>query len=475
MQATNTSPTDNMIAGLLAEGLLPYPMLPTVSDDGLTVALFVVALAWVLAEVVHFFAVRRRAKVMQKRVRAPDLGEAHRVRHFHRLIRMDIEETLRGWFFGAPVESIKLDTLRDFLSAMVFSLDWRDLTPAQQAECSRYIAFLELSLHHRFEPGVSPPSVRCARFTMEPLSYWHHPLAVHLTTRACPLAAAAVLRFSGFRRYKYDGFTYWVSAPAASELRGPDRYPILFMHGLGVGLLPYIMFVLRLAAGRQIIVPELPHLAVGVHRRVPDMASIVRMMCHVQDKHDGGAGKVALLGHSYGTLYASAFLQQHPERVACSVMMDPVCFLLCDCNIALNFLYRRPRTLFDVLRFAFVSKNLHMQYNLRRHLWWQECLLWFEDIPTTTPPRHAHAGAAAAGSGVPHRCLVQLSGGDTISPADVVQRHYEAQRARLKHVDLVRHEHFRHGQVLGSCAAQEAVAGWVRDALQEVDAWACSA
>ena len=51
-----------------------------------------------------------------------------------------------------------------------------------------------------------------------------------------------------------------MTAAVASD---PPRVPVLFMHGVGVGLLPYLPFVLRIiASGQPVVAVEFVYLGV---------------------------------------------------------------------------------------------------------------------------------------------------------------------------------------------------------------------
>jgi len=86
-------------------------------------------------------------------------------------------------------------------------------------------------------------------------------------------------------------------------------------------------------------------------------------------------------GHSFGTFVMSRMCMRHPTRVSAAVFIDPVCFQLFLPDVVTNFLYQTPTSLFDYVRYFLVTKNLHMNYVLRRHFWWYQLNLWKENLP----------------------------------------------------------------------------------------------
>ena len=62
-----------------------------------------------------------------------------------------------------------------------------------------------------------------------------------------------------------------------------------------------------------------------------------------------------------------------------------MCFLLCKHDVAYNFLYKRANTAGDLLMQWFVGRELYIAYTLSRRFFWQDNILWPEQLqcPTT--------------------------------------------------------------------------------------------
>lgn len=88
------------------------------------------------------------------------------------------------------------------------------------------------------------------------------PLAFYIGIECMIMVKHAALRAAGFSHISLNGYslyTYTHGQPASALSDGPA--PILFMHGIGLGLLPYLPFVARLVAtGRNVIALECDHL-----------------------------------------------------------------------------------------------------------------------------------------------------------------------------------------------------------------------
>lgn len=64
------------------------------------------------------------------------------------------------------------------------------------------------------------------------------------------------------------------------------QVPILFLHGVGLGLFPYIVFVARLTlTGQPVIAFECDHLGMRWVPRIPDADEVVHNIIAVLEKH----------------------------------------------------------------------------------------------------------------------------------------------------------------------------------------------
>jgi len=84
------------------------------------------------------------------------------------------------------------------------------------------------------------------------------PLGFYLTLEACALVKDALLWSTGFDRRTCMGLTYFVRrgdaqlaarmAGGGGGVAGAEQAPMLLLHGVGMGLLPYLYFLANLAA-----------------------------------------------------------------------------------------------------------------------------------------------------------------------------------------------------------------------------------
>mmetsp|Transcript_23762 Transcript_23762/g.66744 ORF Transcript_23762/g.66744 Transcript_23762/m.66744 type:complete len:175 (+) Transcript_23762:1-525(+) len=155
-----------------------------------------------------------------------------------------------------------------------------------------------------------------------------------------------------------------------------------------------------------------------------------------------GHRSACFIAHSYGTVVLSWILRGQRDIVAKAVFLDPVCFLLCQPDVAYKVLYRRPPNLFMTAAANLCFWELFTANALMHHFYWQHNTLWKDEIP--------------AGS------VVAIAGRDDVSDPKAVRQYLEDHQrhgasgardpeAQLKIVWL---DGFLHAQVLVSRAAQ---------------------
>lgn len=155
--------------------------------------------------------------------------------------------------------------------------------------------------------------------------------------------------------------------------------PIVFIHGLGVGVAPYLRFIRRLAQARECFVIDLPEVSQSGCERVLSPQAMAE--CIAQMLSVFGHEKACFVAHSYGTFVMSWIIRYRRDIVGKTILLDPVSFLLAQPDVAYNFLYRDPHNPVTVFIANFVRWELFSANVLMRHFYWHENVLWSEDLP----------------------------------------------------------------------------------------------
>jgi pimeloyl-ACP methyl ester carboxylesterase len=177
--------------------------------------------------------------------------------------------------------------------------------------------------------------------------------------------------------------TYW-HRPHTSK----TRLPILFIHGIGIGLYPYTNFLRELnTKGDEgcdgdvgIIALEIMPISSRITHSALEKDVMVREIQTIL-KHHGWA-KFILVSHSYGSIISTHLLKSPLTAPAIGnvVLIDPVSFLLHLPDVAYNFTARQPVHANEHLLWYFGSKDIGVAHTLARRFFWSENIIWKEDL-----------------------------------------------------------------------------------------------
>ncbi|CAI5968890.1 unnamed protein product [Closterium sp. NIES-64] len=229
-----------------------------------------------------------------------------------------------------------------------------------------------------------------------------------------------------------------VPYPAYSSVAGgsvdyseDEEEGVVFVHGLGIGLTPYLGFIgmmKRTYPNKKFIVAEMPHLAFRLSSASPTIDDIVAGLAEALQAQ--GLKRATFVGHSYGTFVLAQYVRKHFSTVAALGLMDPVCFLLCIPKTLLNMIYKTPENIMDGLRWFFCARELQVARSLSRNFDWHACMLWPEEMPR-------------------QQSVVLMGGQDQIVPSNHIKT-----MLTEKGVEFMYNETYQHAQVLFSDTKQ---------------------
>ena len=310
---------------------------------------------------------------------------------------------LSGWFYDAPLEAITKQDLQDFLAWGSCSTTWELLTESSRQKINAVYDLFELRLEHRFpERKAGQEPLPCMRFSIEPMEYKHKPTSYYwVCSFFLGLAGKAGMLSQGFSRHRSRSLNYWVRVPETAA--GRARTPIIFVHGIGVGLVMYLKLIKELMANDcPVVCIELPFISstLGAYDvpTIKDQLQSVDALCT-----RWGFKKAMFVGHSYGSVMLSWMAQHLPHRVAGMAFIDPVVLMLNLKNVLYNFLYKKDGGdgIADI-----IGTELGVNIALRRNFWWYRNILWASDLQRHELPT-----------------VVCLSEHDEIGPALAVEKH----------------------------------------------------
>ena len=187
-----------------------------------------------------------------------------------------------------------------------------------------------------------------------------------------------------FNFYMYTlGFTNIIDP--ATQLRvwikhqpvATNKTPLVFIHGVGLGIVPYIGKIRKLSTDRTLIVPELPNMSYDLYKfPPPSNDTLVASLYNILIKQ--GIALIDIIGHSYGALILNIFQIRYPHMCNYKTYAEPMCFHIHQSSIA-NILYKLPSTrtynILNYISWLFVFRDMYTQYIGKRGMFAEHGLL----------------------------------------------------------------------------------------------------
>jgi len=188
-----------------------------------------------------------------------------------------------------------------------------------------------------------------------------------------------------------DQLGYWYRPHTSRRHR-----PVVFIHGIGIGLWPYLTFLGELNApgANANAVPDDEDGQIGILA-----LEILPMSCRLTDpllqrerfladlqavlaQCGSSWNEFVLVSHSYGSVLTTHIVKS-PElgpRVTGVVLIDPVSVMLHLPDVAYNFTRRVPQRANEWQLWYFASTDLGIAEGLGRDFFWRENVVWREEL-----------------------------------------------------------------------------------------------
>jgi len=264
--------------------------------------------------------------------------------------------------------------------------------------------------------------VKCMRLTLDPIRVVHRPLLWYIVVAAVDTMTYLRLITSGFRHYSNSRLpisfplrplTIFSRRTRASlpfwyrPHRSETKLPILFLHGIGIGLHPYVPFLQDLIAqDPEVGIVAIEFLPLSSRITGPVLSRSDNCLAISEILISLNISRVVVASHSYGTIVASHLLRSSAfvPDITATLFIDPIPFLLHLPNVAFNFVYRSPRMANEWQLWYFASRDPDVSRALSRNFFWTENIMWKDELEG-------------------HRVAVALSGDDQIVPSEAVRRY----------------------------------------------------
>lgn len=177
--------------------------------------------------------------------------------------------------------------------------------------------------------------------------------------------------------------SYW-HRPHTSK----SRLPVLFIHGIGIGLWTYAPFLAELNRLQEepvdgqvgVIAIEIMPISFRLTLAALSREEMTNEILKIIQSH--GWTKFVLVSHSYGSVIATHLLRdpRTSPMIDAQLLIDPVTILLHLPDVAYNFTCRKPARANEHQLYYFASMDTGVSHTLARGFFWQENILWKHEI-----------------------------------------------------------------------------------------------
>jgi len=350
----------------------------------------------------------------------------------------DPEAFIRGWFKCADIEDIGRQHVEQWVAWAFFGQALEQVVgeKVEADEIEEYVCELERLLKRKFRPGKG--TARPIRLTEDPVDMKRRSLLWYTCVGLIDLLTCINLRSCGFilhrlslprclllfpfrpwsllasRRSPAVHTSYWYRPHTSTT-----RLPVLFIHGIGIGLYPYADFLSRIDLAETssetdpddqigVLAIEIMPVSFRITHNALDREQFCAELRQILDSHSWD--RFVMASHSYGSVF-STFVVADPNlrsRVTSLLLVDPVTFLLHTPDVAYNFTVRKPRRANEWQLWYFASKDPGVAYTLGRRFFWTTKVMWQTDLAALI-----HEGK---------RLTISLAGRDLIINAEAVRR-----------------------------------------------------
>ncbi|KAI0015422.1 hypothetical protein F4780DRAFT_86144 [Xylariomycetidae sp. FL0641] len=386
-------------------------------------------------------------RLRQEAKHPPPLTRSARRALFQRTMAQvtDARSYLQGWFMGASEDEIRRENVRDFLMWAFFDQRPGAESAEESAELDEYLSSVEERLGYALKPGRG--SAQSLRLTFDDVETRYRSVIWYVIVGLVDLVTDGLLVWCGFayhappRKSALECFPprvqglvarkrsvapqmgYWYRPHTA----GGQALPVVFLHGIGIGLSTYVPYLAGLNPERdsrgpgagQIGIIALENLPISFRLTADEplrKAEFLGQVAAILDAH--GWSRVVLVAHSYGTVLATHMLQSPAlsPRIDATVLVDPVSLLLHLPDVAYNFTRRRPKRANEWQLWYFASMDPGVAHCLGRHFFWKDNIAWKDDLTCVVGDNRSNRPEEGVGDGRirTRRVAISLSERDLI-------------------------------------------------------------
>jgi len=285
------------------------------------------------------------------------------------------------YYHEVPLNMVPRNKMIKWTCYYLYFKSMHQLTESQIDHGKQVLQKIEEKIGITF-PNRNDPNVYFLKFGNNRLECKYRPLVIYLILSILKHMTYANLRLNGFEYFSTDksGMTYaYYAHPDPLNTK-----KILFIHGLGLGITPYLTYIKELKEVGSVIAPILPNLSNMDHHGFLDGLNEESFFpSYDAIRHDfrmmleyHGIDKIDVISHSFGTIILGILLKDEyiASKIGKKVFVDPACFI--DRSFKIFRYINEPGTsddgLVNTVFNLLVYNDIYVRYIAQRFLYGPE-------------------------------------------------------------------------------------------------------
>eukprot|EP00924_Labyrinthula_sp_SR-Ha-C_P009701 snap_masked-scaffold_22-processed-gene-3.0-mRNA-1 protein AED:1.00 eAED:1.00 QI:0/0/0/0/1/1/2/0/464 len=376
------------------------------------------------------------------------LDELSRLKLFNDCLHSDDHEGRRKlvseWFNGLPLDQIKYDNIEEWLSWAFYGIELSSLSEEEKKQVTFFSKkAIELGkAQDIIKPGFSKEaSEQALLLNWLPVDMALRPLIYYFVVRFLfqTILTPLFLKLIGFKTYKEGNFPFHYYK---QENNKSKKNPVIFFHGIGIGLLPYLLLIKQLIPvlanrDRDLILVEIHLVSQHIFPFMFKPQELTQSVKNIIGRY--GYEKSVIAGHSFGSFVAAWLVKYSPEVIEHLILIDPVSLYVHHPKALKNMFVAKyeeiPRDdLLERLFHVIFRGDLFIQLSLKRQFFWWNYILFPEKILTVNKEIQT---------------AIFLSGFDVMVPNDLIIKHFDLMKEGRKNFVVHEFKDCEHGMFIG--------------------------
>jgi hypothetical protein len=335
------------------------------------------------------------------------------------------------YYSEVPLEKVPRNKMIKWTCYYLFYKSMWQLTTEEINHGEEVLKKIEKKIEITFE-DFDDPDIYFLKFGNNKFECKYRPMVAYAGLSILKHIAYAKMRWNGFQMFTMEksGMTYFYYKNPTVDKN------IMFIHGLGIGITPYMTYLTELKKLGSVIVPILPNISNMEHNSLfssiteetffPSYDTLRYDFNKMLDVNE--IDSIDVIGHSFGTIIMGILIKsaEFSQKMDKKVFVDPVCFI--DRSFKIFRYINEPgnsqdgivNSVFNLL----VYNDLYVRYVSQRFLYGPE--FWIMDYTKLNS----------------HDSLLVLSNQDSMVPSNSIY-----QRCKKYHVQCIRVDNAHHADV----------------------------